>query len=113
MIKNKTKRLHATIVSASENFVVIKLKFPSNMPKVGDNLVVSVPSEAKVEMISHSLKSPRVTDTIARGRIIRVAEDMLTIKPLKSRTDITELQSLAATNTSVGVSAIMNRIKVH
>ena len=109
----KGKRLHAKIVSASKNAIVIEVEHPSKAPKVGDNLVVTIPSEAKVEMIHSFHCLPKVMDTIARGKVIGVTEDVVTVEPMTSRTNVAKLQSLASTKTSVGVNAIENRIRVH
>lgn len=50
-------------------------------------------------------------DTIARGKVIGVNEGVVTVKPMVSRTNVAKLQSLASTNTMVGVNAIENKMK--
>ena len=82
-------------------------------PKFGDSLVVTIPSRAKVEMVrkTNSLSGVRITDTIARGKVIGVNEGVVTVKPMVSRTNVAKLQSLASTNTMVGVNAIENKMK--
>lgn len=77
------------------------------------SLVVTIPSRAKVEMVrkTNSLSGVRITDTIARGKVIGVNEGVVTVKPMVSRTNVAKLQSLASTNTMVGVNAIENKMK--
>lgn len=79
----------------------------------GHSLVVTIPSRAKVEMVrkTNSLSGVRITDTIARGKVIGVNEGVVTVKPMVSRTNVAKLQSLASTNTMVGVNAIENKMK--
>ena len=106
----KRKKLQAKIVSASNDKFVIRIGDISKTPKVGDSLVVTIPSRAKVE-ITNSLSGVRITDTIARGKVIGVNEGVVTVKPMVSRTNVAKLQSLASTNTMVGVNAIENKMK--
>lgn len=47
----KRKKLQAKIVSASNDKFVIRIGDISKTPKVGDSLVVTIPSRAKVEMV--------------------------------------------------------------
>ena len=77
----KRKKLQAKIVSASNDKFVIRIGDISKTPKVGDSLVVSIPSRAKVEMVrkTNSLSGVRITDTIARGKVIGVNEGVVTI----------------------------------
>ena len=107
----KRKKLQAKIVSASNDKFVIRIGDIST--KVGDSLVVTIPSRAKVEMVrkTNSLSGVRITDTIARGKVIGVNEGVVTVKPMVSRTNVAKLQSLASTNTMVGVNAIENKMK--
>ena len=109
----KRKKLQAKIVSASNDKFVIRIGDISKTPKVGDSLVVTIPSRAKVEMVrkTNSLSGVRITDTIARGKVIGVNEGVVTVKPMVSRTNVAKLQSLASTNTMVGVNAIENKMK--
>ena len=60
---------------------------------------------------TNSLSGVRITDTIARGKVIGVNEGVVTVKPMVSRTNVAKLQSLASTNTMVGVNAIENKMK--
>lgn len=53
----------------------------------------------------------RTSHTIARGKVIGVNEGVVTVKPMVSRTNVAKLQSLASTNTMVGVNAIENKMK--
>ena len=108
----KRKKLQAKIVSASNDKFVIRIGDISKTPKFGDSLVVTIPSRAKVEMVkTNSLSGVRITDTIARGKVIGVNEGVVTVKPMVSRTNVAKLQSLASTNTMVGVNAIENKMK--
>lgn len=109
----KRKKFQAKIVSASNDKFVIRIGDISKTPKVGDSLVVTIPSRAKVEMVrkTNSLSGVRITDTIARGKVIGVNEGVVTVKPMVSRTNVAKLQSLASTNTMVGVNAIENKMK--
>ena len=109
----KRKKLQAKIVSASNDKFVIRIGDISKTPKVGDSLVVTIPSRAKVEMVrkTNSLSGVRITDTIAQGKVIGVNEGVVTVKPMVSRTNVAKLQSLASTNTMVGVNAIENKMK--
>ena len=95
----KRKKLQAKIVSASNDKFVIRIGDISKTPKVGDSLVVTIPSRAKVEMVrkTNSLSGVRITDTIARGKVIGVNEGVVTVKPMVSRTNVAKLQSLAST----------------
>lgn len=43
--------------------------------------------------------------------MIGVNEGVVTVKPMVSRTNVAKLQSLASTNTMVGVNAIENKMK--
>lgn len=109
----KRKKLQAKIVSASNDKFVIRIGDISKTPKVGDSLVVTIPSRAKVEMVrkTNSLSGVRITDTIARGKVIGVNEGVVTVKPMVSRTNVAKLQSLASTNTMVGVNAIQKNMR--
>ncbi len=77
----KRKKLQAKIVSASNDKFVIRIGDISKTPKVGDSLVVTIPSRAKVEMVrkTNSLSGVRITDTIARRKVIGVNEGVVTI----------------------------------
>ena len=77
----KREKLQAKIVSASNDKFVIRIGDISKTPKVGDSLVVTIPSRAKVEMVrkTNSLSGVRITDTIARGKVIGVNEGVVTI----------------------------------
>ena len=89
----KRKKLQAKIVSASNDKFVIRIGDISKTPKVGDSLVVTIPSRAKVEMVrkTNSLSGVRITDTIARGKVIGVNEGVVTIiiKNAKSKLSLT------------------------
>ena len=50
----KRKKLQAKIVSASNDKFVIRIGDISKTPKVGDSLVVTIPSRAKVEMVKQN-----------------------------------------------------------
>lgn len=111
----KRKGLQAKIVLASNDKVVIRVGDISKAPKVGDSLVVTIPSNSKVEMIRNPYRrlfGVEITDTIARGKVIGVDEGVVTVKPMASRTNVAKLQNLASTNTEIGVNAIENRIKI-
>ena len=77
----KRKKLQAKIVSASNDKFVIRIGDISKTPKFGDSLVVTIPSRAKVEMVrkTNSLSGVRITDTIARGKVIGVNEGVVTV----------------------------------
>ena len=92
----KRKKLQAKIVSASNDKFVIRIGDISKTPKVGDSLVVTIPSRAKVEMVrkTNSLSGVRITDTIARGKVIGVNEGVVTVKPMVSRTNVAKLQQI-------------------
>ena len=109
----KRKRLNAKILSASNESFVVEIKLEDKAPKVGDGLVVTIPSEAKVKMFTRAHSTPRVTDTIARGKVVEVTRGMVTVKPMGSRTNVLKLQKLAQIKATVGVSTIENRMRVH
>ena len=91
----------------------MQIELEDKAPKVGDGLVVTIPSESKVKMLTRAHSAPRVTDTIARGKVVEVTRDMVTVKPMGSHTNVRKLQRLAQTKAKVGVSTIENRIRVH
>ena len=109
----KRKKIQAKIIKASNEKIIFQLDQIIKAPKIGDSLVVTITSKAKVEMINPSSNEPKVRDTIARGKIIDVTGSILTIKPMCSRTNFSKLQNLASSKTDVGLFAIENQIKAY
>ena len=107
------KRLNARVLSATNEAFVVEIdKQTSETPEIGDGLVVTIPSNAKVKMFKHIHSTPRVTDTIARGKVVEVTNNVVTVKPMYSHTNMQKLQSLASNSAQVGISTVKNRIRV-
>ena len=105
----KQKGLHATIISASNNTIGFMLEQPRKAPKEGDILIVTVQSKEKFEMLDSSQPAPHVTKTIARGKVIDVAEGVVSIKPIPTSINIAELQGLASSKANIEFCVVDNQ----
>ena len=109
----KRKRLNVRVLSATNEAFVVEIdKQTGETPEIGDGLIVTIPSNAKVRMFNRVHSTPRVTDTIARGKVVEVTNNVVTVKPMDSRTNVQKLQSIASNSAKVGISTIKNRIRV-